>query len=132
MRSQWCGHAAQVAAESLAKVIETDEEYQRLLARLSDLDVSRHSLSAEEEALAELLARLISDYEDRRFPIPQAPPHQVLQFLMEQPGLRQADLAPIVGSRSQVSDILSGKRGISKAAAKKLAAFFRVSAELFL
>ena len=56
----------------------------------------------------------------------------MVKFLMEQRGLRQTDLAPVLGSRAQVSDLVSGKRGISKDQAKRLAKFFRVSAELFI
>jgi HTH-type transcriptional regulator/antitoxin HigA len=56
----------------------------------------------------------------------------MLQYLMEQRGLKQADLVPVIGSRAQVSDIVNGKRGISKAQAKKLAAFFHTSVELFI
>jgi HTH-type transcriptional regulator / antitoxin HigA len=60
------------------------------------------------------------------------PPHEMVRYLMEQRGLRQADLAPVIGSRAQVSDLVNGRRGISKAQAKKLAQFFHVSAELFI
>lgn len=56
----------------------------------------------------------------------------MVQFLMEQRGLKQADLVPLLGSRAQVSDLVNGKRGISKAQVKKLAEYFGVSAELFL
>jgi len=51
---------------------------------------------------------------------------------MEQRGLKQADLVPVLGSRAQVSDLVNGKRGISKAQAKKLAEYFGVSAAIFL
>jgi HTH-type transcriptional regulator/antitoxin HigA len=51
---------------------------------------------------------------------------------MEQQGLRQADLAELVGSRGQVPDILSGRRGISKAVARRLAERFDVGIDLFL
>jgi antitoxin component HigA of HigAB toxin-antitoxin module len=47
-------------------------------------------------------------------------------------GLEPHDLWPIIGSKSRVSDILSGKRAISKAHAKKLAAFFRVPIDLLI
>jgi HTH-type transcriptional regulator/antitoxin HigA len=51
---------------------------------------------------------------------------------MEQRQLRQRDLAPILGASSVVSDVVNGKRAISKAQAKRLASFFRVSAEAFI
>ena len=51
---------------------------------------------------------------------------------MEERGLRQVDLVPILGSKSYVSQILSGHRPIGKAAAGKLSEFFRVSPQSFL
>jgi HTH-type transcriptional regulator/antitoxin HigA len=51
---------------------------------------------------------------------------------MEQRNLKQADLVPVLGTRAQVSDVATGRRGISKAQAQKLAEFFRVRVELFL
>lgn len=56
----------------------------------------------------------------------------MVRFLMDQRGLRQADLVPVLGTRTQVSEIVSGKRGISKAQAKRLAEFFHTSVELFI
>jgi HTH-type transcriptional regulator/antitoxin HigA len=120
-----------LCAETLPKVIESDEEFDRMVEHLERLTF-KHDASAEENALAELLQRLIQDYDDEHYPIPDGPPHGMVQFLMEQRELKQADLVPLLGSRAQVSDLVNGKRGISKVQAKKLAEFFRVSVELFL
>jgi HTH-type transcriptional regulator / antitoxin HigA len=51
---------------------------------------------------------------------------------MEEHGLRQRDLLDIFGSRGIASEVVSGKRAVSKAQAKKLAALFHVGADLFL
>jgi HTH-type transcriptional regulator / antitoxin HigA len=75
---------------------------------------------------------LIEDYEDRTFPAPNSLPHQTLQFLMEQNDLRHADMVSISGSRGRVSEIVNGKRAISKTQAKALGEFFKVSLELFI
>lgn len=56
----------------------------------------------------------------------------MLAYLMEQRGLRQADLVPIFKSRGYVSDVLNGMRGISKAIAKQLGEFFHFSADVFI
>ena len=81
--------------------------------------------------LAEALGELIQAYEKRQSPMPEAEPSEVLRYLMTEQGLKQADLAGIA-SQGTISDILSGRRGISKALAKKLAARFHVSAAVFL
>jgi HTH-type transcriptional regulator/antitoxin HigA len=63
-------------------------------------------LSAEEEALLELLLNLIHDYERQRYPIPPSPPHEIVSHLMEQRGLSPADLVPLLGGKSRVSEVL--------------------------
>lgn len=56
----------------------------------------------------------------------------MLKFLMEQRGLRQRDVAPLLGSSGVASEVINGKRAISKKQAKALAEFFHVSPELFI
>jgi HTH-type transcriptional regulator/antitoxin HigA len=57
---------------------------------------------------------------------------RALRVLMEDRGIRQRDLIPVFGSSSVVSDVLNGKRSISKAHARKLAEHFHVPASLFI
>jgi len=56
----------------------------------------------------------------------------MVAFLLEQRELRPSDLWPVIGSKGRVSEILAGKRAISKEQAKKLAEFFHVRADLFI
>lgn len=113
------------------KIIETDEEFDRLVDVMESLD-RKPSATREEAALRDLLARLIQDYDDSHYSLPEVPPHKMIRFLMDRRHLRQADLLPIFGSRSVASEVLAGKREPSKAHIRKLAEFFHVSAELFL
>jgi HTH-type transcriptional regulator/antitoxin HigA len=113
--------------------IRSEKENERMLAEIEGLmDKGEGHLSPEEEALFDLMVFLVEDFESRTYPIPDASPFEILQFLMEQRGLKQADLVPILGSRGHVSDIVNGKRGISKHHAKQMGEFFHVSAEVFL
>ena len=57
---------------------------------------------------------------------------KILQHLMESNHLRQTDLVGIIGSSGVVSEVVNGKRSISKTQAKALGKFFGVSAELFI
>lgn len=122
----------------LAKVlpvkVETVEEYDRLVAATEKLmEKDEDSLSPEEERLLDLLADLIERYGETHYPLPQTKPHEMLHYLMEQRGLKQRDLLSMFGgSRGLTSEVVSGKRAISKAQAKKLAEFFHVSAEVFI
>ena len=121
----------ELCAEVVPKVIENDKEFDRMAEKLEELTFKKNA-TREEKELAKLLEKLVMAYDDEHYPIPQSPPHEMVKFLMEQGGLKQADLVPLLGSRAQVSDLVNGKRGISKAQIKKLAEYFGVSAELFL
>lgn len=121
----------QLLRRTLPHVIRTDEELARLTDELVALD-ERHDLTPEEQELAELLTVLIGDYEERRYPIRKASPRQTLRHLMEARSLTQKDLWKVFRSKGITSEVFHGKRSISKAQAKKLAAFFHVSAELFI
>jgi HTH-type transcriptional regulator/antitoxin HigA len=116
---------------TLPHVIRSEEELARLTDELMRLD-ERENLTPEEQELAELLTVLIGEYEERRYPIRKASPQQTLQHLMEARNLTQKDLWKVFGSKGITSEVFHGKRSISKAQAKKLAAYFHVSAELFI
>lgn len=121
----------QLLRRTLPHVIRSGEEHERLANELMRLD-ERDDLSPEERELAELLTVLIEKYEERTFPIRRAGGRQVLRHLMEARALSQKDLWKIFGSKGITSEVFHGKRSISKTQAKKLAAFFQVSAELFI
>ncbi|MDQ3710885.1 MAG: transcriptional regulator, partial [Acidobacteriota bacterium] len=59
-------------------------------------------------------------------------PNEILKFLMEERELKQTDLLQIFGSSGVTSEVINGKRSISKVQAKKLAKHFKVSVELFI
>jgi len=120
-----------LCAAVIPKVIENDREFDRMAEELERLTFKRNA-TTEETVLAKLIERLIQDYDDKHHPLPAVPPNEAVRILMEQRGLRQADLVEAIGSRAQVSDLLSGRRGVSKAQAKRLAEFFRVPADLFI
>ncbi|HYM11432.1 MAG TPA: helix-turn-helix domain-containing protein [Bryobacterales bacterium] len=119
-------------ARTVPKVIENEEEYERLLSEVEQLMDRGDHRTAEEDALLSLLVSLIQAYEQRHYPMGEVSAHEVLRYLMEKRGLKQADLVPIFRSSGYVSDVINGKRAISKAHARKLASFFGVSAELFI
>ena len=121
----------QLLRRTLPHVIRAHDEYERLAKELMRLD-EREDLKPEEQELAELLTVLIDEYEERRFPIRSAGPLQTLQHLMEVRNLTPKDLWKTFRSKGITSEVLHGKRAISKAQAKRLAAFFHVSAELFI
>jgi HTH-type transcriptional regulator/antitoxin HigA len=78
----------------------------------------------------EAQARLIAAYEERKRP--RRPPSiaDLIRHLMDQHGLTRADMVPILGTPSRVSEVLRGKKGLSIAMVQRLRARFRVSADL--
>ncbi|MBI4902335.1 MAG: helix-turn-helix domain-containing protein [Acidobacteria bacterium] len=123
---------ARVLAKVLPRVIATAGEHERLLTEAEKLMDKGDHRSKEEDAALDLMVRLIKDYEEEHHPLPDPSPHEMLAYLMEKRGLKQADLVPIFQSRGYVSDVINGKRAISKAHAKELADFFKVSADVFI
>lgn len=120
-----------LCAKVVPKIIESDEEFDRLAVVMETIDF-KDNPTPEEKTVSALLAKLIQDYDDRHHALPDAPPSETIAFLMNQRGLRPSDLLSIFGARSVASDVLSGKREPSKAHVRKLAEFFHVSADLFL
>lgn len=112
--------------------VQNEQDYEQALA------VVRILLEAigenQEHPLADLLRYLVEQietYENAAYPTPEAEPADVLRFLMEQHGLKQEDLADCA-PQGRISDILNGRRPVSKQIAKKLAQRFHVHADLFL
>lgn len=122
----------QLLATTLPTAIQSDEECDRLEKIVDTLLSKGENLSPEEDKLLDLLSDLIEVYEDRVYPVEDATPLQMLKFLMGENDLKQADLLSIFGSSGITSEVVNGKRSISKAQAKKLAEFFKVSVELFI
>lgn len=118
-------------AEVAPRAIETEEEYDRLLAVAERLTFAKNR-TPEEKALHKLLVTLIEVYEDQNYAIDKSEPHEILQHIMEASGTRQADLVGIIGSSGVVSEVVNGKRAISKAQAKALGDYFKVSPSLFI
>jgi HTH-type transcriptional regulator/antitoxin HigA len=100
------------------KIIKTEEEYEAALVRIEELMNSVPGSPQEEEL--ELLALLVSKYEDERYPISPPDPVDAILFRMDQQGLSARDLIPSLGSQSRVSEVLNRKRPLSLAMIRKL------------
>lgn len=119
-------------SRTMPVVIETEEENARMLAIVERLMQKGEQLSAEEEKLLKLLARLVEDFEQRFYRPSDATPLEVLHHLMEARDVKQSQLWNVFGSKGIASEVLNGKRGISKTHARALANYFNVPADLFV
>ncbi len=111
--------------------VRTEEDYAQARATIDALldevgDNESHPLAD----VLDYFSDQVKAYENENVQIPEAKPSEVLCFLMEQHGLKQEDLRDCA-PQSRISDILSGKRSISKEIAKRLAHRFHVRADVF-
>jgi len=117
--------------EELPRAIHNEREHRKYLARVESL-LDQKSRSAAENRYLELLSILIERYEDEHYPIDAPTPLEALKELMAANGMSQSALAKLLGSSGIASEVLSGKRSLSKTHVKKLAEAFSVSTDLFV
>jgi HTH-type transcriptional regulator / antitoxin HigA len=112
------------------KLIKTEADHQAALARIDELmDAEPETPDADE---LELLAALVEMFEEKHFPIDLPGPIEAIKFRMEQSGLKPADLVPYIGSKSKVSEVLSGKRSLTLSMMRALNTHLGISAEVLL
>jgi HTH-type transcriptional regulator/antitoxin HigA len=110
-------------------VIQNDADHveaEALVARLMQSDAE----ADRARGLAQ--ARLIEAYEKTRWPRKRPALRDLLAYLMDQHGLTRADLIPILGTASRVSEVLGGKRELSMTMIKRLRDRFHVPADLLI
>lgn len=121
---------AALLSETRPEVIRDERQNQAYIRRLEEL-TSKKSVTRAEEKLIELLAVLIEDFEAKHYPVPDASPLAVVRHLMEAHHLRQKDLVEVFGTESIASEVLHGKRQLTKEHISRLSARFGVSPAVF-
>jgi HTH-type transcriptional regulator / antitoxin HigA len=117
-------------AQHQPKAIETEAENEAAILLAESLEHGQRT--PEEDALLDLLIILIEKFEETSYPLPNLESAQMLLHLMEARNMKQEELVGVIGSRGVVSEIVNGKRSISKAQAKVLGELFHVSPSLFI
>ncbi|YAF94285.1 MAG: type II toxin-antitoxin system HigA family antitoxin [Nodularia sp. CChRGM 3473] len=121
----------QLLVEYQPKVITTEAECDRALEATEKLMADK-ARTPEKTAILQLLITLIEEFETKQYPIESSSPQAILEHLMDARGIKQSDLVGIIGSKGVVSEVVNGKRELSKAQAKALGEFFHVSPALFI
>jgi len=112
------------------KVIKTEGDYQRALARIDELmDAEPNTPEGDE---LELLINLVELYEEKKYPIDMSDPVEAIKFRMEQLNLNQQALVPFIGSKSKVSEVLNKKRPLSLSMMRALHKGLGIPAEILL
>lgn len=110
--------------------VRNEKDYQKALKRLEVLfDAKKETEQGDE---LEILSILIDNYENENFPIGMPDPIEAIKFRMEQMGLKQKDLAEIVGFKSRVSEILNKKRKLTIDMIRKLNTTLHIPTEVLI
>ncbi len=114
------------------KIIKTDDQYRAYLAEVDRLAADDPASGTPDGDRLELFAKLVEDYEKERFPFRRPDPIEAIRFRMEEQGLRQKDLAPLLGGRNRVSEVLAGKRPLTVVAIRALSNALNIPADLLV
>lgn len=112
------------------KIISTEGEYDKALARLEKIFDSKPSSRDGQEA--ELLALLIEDYEAREHPIEAPDPIVAIRIRMEEMELKQKDLVGVIGSKGIVSEVLNRKRKLTVNMIRNLSDKLKIAATVLI
>lgn len=95
------------------RIIKSEEQYRDYLAQVETLAAEDPSHDSPEGARLELLAKLVEDYEKARCEFGRPDPVDAILFRMEQQGLRQKDIADLLGGKNRASEVLARKRPLT-------------------
>lgn len=112
------------------KPIKNERDYQFALKRLEEIFEAKKGTEEGDEL--EILSILIDRYENQHFPIPLPDPIEAIKFRMEQKGMKQKDLAEVVGFKSRVSEILNKKRKLTLGMIRKISTTLDIPAEILV
>ena len=110
-------------------IVQNEADHEMAKTLVSKL---MRSSEADDRARMVAQARLIEAYERARWPRKAPPLPDLLTYLMEQHDLTRADLVPLLGTASRVSEVMSGKRELSMTMIKRLRERFHVPADLLI
>jgi HTH-type transcriptional regulator/antitoxin HigA len=114
------------------RIIKTEKQHREALAEVERLAAEDPAMGSPDGDRLELLAKLVEDFEKQRFVFARPDPLSAIRFRMEEQGLRQKDLAPILGGKNRVSEVLSGKRALTLGMVRSLSESLHIPAELLV
>lgn len=104
----------------MLKKIKNEKEYEDALAEVERLMDHDPAAGTPDGDRLQLLALLVEAWEEQHYPLPMPDPISAIEFRMDQQGLKQKDLIPYIGSKSKVSEVLSGKQPLTLKMIRKL------------
>ena len=116
----------------MLKPIKTSKQHKEYLARAYELMQKNIKPNTIESDELEVISILIEQYEKDKHPIAPPSPIEAILFRLDQMGMKKSELKNILGSRSRVSEILSGKRSLSLKMIRKLHEQLGISADTLI
>jgi HTH-type transcriptional regulator / antitoxin HigA len=110
--------------------VNSEQAYDEAIERIETLWGAESGTPEGDEL--DVLLTLVRVYEKENHPVPPPTPIEAINFVMDQRGMKQADLVPYIGSRSKVSEILRGKRTLSLSMIRSLHTHLRIPAEILI
>jgi len=114
------------------RIIKTKQQYRRYLKEVDRLVPLDPDPRTAEGARLELLAKLVEDYEKEHFKFRKPDPVEMLLFRMQERGLKQKDIADLVGGKNRASEVLSRKRPLTLAMIRALHEKLGIPSELLI
>lgn len=112
--------------------IRTEADYEKVLERIDILMELEPEIGSREGDELEILALLVEKYEEQHWQIAAPDPIEAIKYRMEEMGLKQKDLVPIIGSKSKVSEVLNRKIGLSLSMISNLSAQLHIPLEVLV
>jgi HTH-type transcriptional regulator/antitoxin HigA len=113
------------------KKIKNLKDYNKAIKWYENL-IDNYDESTELNEYLDVLALLIEEYEEKKFPIPEADPVDIIKYLMEEKNIKQVQLTKAFGSQSIVSEVLNRKRGLTLKYIYNIANIFNVKPQVFV
>jgi len=112
--------------------IRTEADYEKVLERIDVLMELEPEIGSREGDELEILALLVEKYEEQHWQITAPDPIEAIKYRMEEMGLKQKDLVPIIGSKSKVSEVLNRKIGLSLSMISNLSSQLHIPLEVLV
>lgn len=112
------------------KVIKTKKDYNAALKKIEEIFNAKPG--SHDGDLLELLVTLVEAYEQKQFKVFPPDPIEAIKFRMDQLGLKQSDIADVIGGKNRASEILNRKRELTAKMMRDLHRKFNIPAESLL
>ena len=114
------------------RILKSEKQYREAIAEVERLAEQDPDPNSADGIRLELLAKLVEDYELERFKFAKRDPVDAIEFRMQEQGLRQKDIAEILGGKNRASEILARKRQLTLPMIRALHERLRIPAELLI